>query len=169
MDKEYISSRLVLALAEPQYDEAPDKFAQKILQVLEPTTCGALPQSWQNIKTLADVHHWLRTQLNDAQLFTVTHCHNRALLGLAVVHEQGDEAYVGYVIAKQYWGRGFGSEALKALVAQYKEQNSITTLWAGVEKDNISSIKVLTKSGFSLSEGGHRDSNTLHYRLLLSN
>ncbi|WP_105168261.1 GNAT family N-acetyltransferase [Pseudoalteromonas sp. T1lg23B] len=163
------SSRLILTLARPQYDEHPDAVAQKIQQVLQPQTCVALPQSWQNINTLADAHRWLRTQLLEAQIYMVVHRTTSELLGVAVVHEQGEEAYIGYVIAKEHWGKGYASEALQTLVACYKEQATVKTLWAGVSKDNISSIKVLTKSGFELANSEHQDLDTRHYVLSLEN
>ncbi|CAM4002036.1 GNAT family N-acetyltransferase [Pseudoalteromonas byunsanensis] len=167
VNKEIMSSRLLIALARPQYDESPDEFAKKIQHVLQPQTCVSLPKSWQNINTLEDTHRWLHLQLAQAQLYTISNRQTSDLLGVAVLHEHSDEAYIGYVIANEYWGQGFASEALQTLIACYKEQTTIKTLVAGVDKDNIGSIKVLTKSGFTQVHCEHNDSNTLHYTFSL--
>ena len=62
-----------------------------------------------------------------------------------------DESYsteIGYGITDSFQGCGYASEAVSAITAWAFEQNVVSCINAEVEKDNISSIRVLEKSGF---------------------
>jgi RimJ/RimL family protein N-acetyltransferase len=62
-----------------------------------------------------------------------------------VVSWIGDEGrLVGYWISRKYWGRGIGTAALGAFLAEVTER----PLWALVHRDNAGSIRVLEKNGF---------------------
>ena len=58
---------------------------------------------------------------------------------------------IGYGIADNYQGCGYATEAVTAAVAWALNQNTINCVIAEVDKENISSIKVLKKSGFELT------------------
>ncbi|MCQ2211889.1 MAG: GNAT family N-acetyltransferase [Paludibacteraceae bacterium] len=55
---------------------------------------------------------------------------------------------IGYGISDSFQGCGYATEAVIAITAWAFEQNVVSCINAEVEKDNISSIRVLEKSGF---------------------
>ncbi|UFJ41584.1 GNAT family N-acetyltransferase [Brevibacillus humidisoli] len=63
---------------------------------------------------------------------------------------------IGYDLGKPYWGRGYMTEALRALVSHGFDQLDLNRIEALVEPGNTGSIKTLGKVGFQ-QEGLLRD------------
>ncbi len=60
----------------------------------------------------------------------------------------GRAAEVGYSLAKQHWGNGFGSEALHRLLEWLFEVQKVTRVHASLHPDNIRSAMLLERCGF---------------------
>ena len=60
-----------------------------------------------------------------------------------------EHAEVGYWIGKPFWGEGFATEALRAVVAHAFDAHGFTYVKAGHFVDNPRSQRVLGKLGFS--------------------
>lgn len=58
-------------------------------------------------------------------------------------------AEIGYGIAEDHQGRGYATEAVTAAVAWALEQNRINRVTAEVDRENIASVRVLEKAGFT--------------------
>ena len=71
------------------------------------------------------------------------------------------------MFGESYWGKGYASEVLIALIQYHKTQSNIRTLYTGVESGNIASIKVLEKCGFELNESEMAQEDNLFYELWL--
>ena len=74
---------------------------------------------------------------------------------------------VGYWIDRAFWGRGVATAALSAFLSLEQTR----TLYAGVAKHNVASIRVLQKCGFKLSnsvEETSNDADASHVLLLLT-
>ena len=56
----------------------------------------------------------------------------------------------GYVLAPQAWGRGFASEALKAVIEAAFAEPLLVRVQASCHPDNAASLRVLEKNGFEL-------------------
>ncbi len=56
---------------------------------------------------------------------------------------------IGYMIAEDFRKRGYGAEAVEALVQWAEEQDDVFFVDADVEPDNVASIKLLEKCGFN--------------------
>jgi len=78
-------------------------------------------------------------------------------------HNYGD---IGYLIGREYWGKGYATESIKTIVKFAFDVMELNKVWAGVYETNIGSIKALTKAGFIeegrqkrhyLSEGKYMD------------
>lgn len=54
---------------------------------------------------------------------------------------------IGYAVEPPYWGLGYATEAVAAMVA-WAKQTGAGTIKASTEKDNVASQKVLLKNGF---------------------
>ncbi|WP_305513296.1 GNAT family N-acetyltransferase [Methanobrevibacter sp. V14] len=59
-----------------------------------------------------------------------------------------DSAELGYWIGSQYQGRGYASEASKALISRAFNQLNIKRIFATYKSENIQSKRVLEKLGF---------------------
>ena len=55
---------------------------------------------------------------------------------------------LGYLLAEQAWGRGLASELVGGFVCWYEANPAIRHLVAGVDQDNVASVRVLEKNGF---------------------
>jgi RimJ/RimL family protein N-acetyltransferase len=77
---------------------------------------------------------------------------DRALLGCSgLSFETEYRASTGYVLARKAWGRGFASEALRAMSA-LAESLDVQRLYALCHTDHSASVRVLERCGF-LREG----------------
>ena len=56
-------------------------------------------------------------------------------------------ADIGYVIGRNHWGRGYVTEAAKAMVDWAIHLDSIYRVWAVCDVENIASSRVLEKVG----------------------
>lgn len=55
---------------------------------------------------------------------------------------------VGYWLGQTFWGRGVGSQVVRALVGEAFARPEITRVFAKVHADNPASMRVLEKNGF---------------------
>ncbi|MCW5940835.1 MAG: GNAT family N-acetyltransferase [Fimbriimonadaceae bacterium] len=87
--------------------------------------------------------HWAKIRADDAN-------HNRTIVvgetvvGSAASYVMFGERQVCYGIGREFWGRGYATQALVALLAEVTER----PLFARVVADNAGSIRVLEKCGF---------------------
>ena len=69
-------------------------------------------------------------------------------------------AEIGYGLAPEYWGKGYATEAVRALIRWAASQNGVRCIEAETDPDNIASQRVLEKCGFvptgALGEEGPR-------------
>ncbi len=62
--------------------------------------------------------------------------------------DRKNECEIGYSIGRRFWGQGLGKEIVNTLLKTIEEQQSIDTVVAWSNKENIASIKILEKIGF---------------------
>lgn len=58
---------------------------------------------------------------------------------------------IGYWIGRQYWGRGYATEAVSLMLRYGFEWLGLNKVWARVYEYNKASIRVLEKNGFRLA------------------
>ena len=108
----------------------------------DPADRGAFDAHWKKI--LADKGITIRTILYDGQV-----------AGSVLCHSWGGEPEISYWLGREYWGKGIATQSL-ALFLQVVTRRPLT---ARVAKDNIASIRVLEKNGFTLTGEGKWFSN----------
>jgi RimJ/RimL family protein N-acetyltransferase len=69
------------------------------------------------------------------------------VIGLAP-HQDGQSAELGYYVGRTHWGRGFATEAGRAIVRLGTEDIGYRRLTSGYYTDNPASGRVLAKLGF---------------------
>jgi ribosomal-protein-alanine N-acetyltransferase len=72
---------------------------------------------------------------------------------------------IGYSIVPEFQCRGFATELVRALVRRVISTPGVTRVIAHTSPDNIGSVKVLERCGFSVAGPG-RESGSLQYVLL---
>ncbi len=112
--------------------------------------------------------HWARirsdkTNINRTVLF------NGQVAGNIACFRDFGEPEIGYWLGREFWGRGIATRALAALLRQLPER----PLYARVAQDNIASLRVLQKCGFTITgeDSGYapaRGEVTAEYVLTLS-
>lgn len=90
--------------------------------------------------------HWGKV-LADHSIIKKAVLYRGRLAGNIVCFEQGGKSLVGYWIGMEFWGKGIASRALTMFLDHVKQR----PIYARVAKHNAGSIRVLEKSGFSLS------------------
>ncbi|KFK39550.1 hypothetical protein AALP_AA3G258600 [Arabis alpina] len=103
-----------------------------------------LEEAQQHILTKAIPHPWRRSisLLND----------RRSIGYVSVKPDSGDSrcrAHLGYAVAREFWGRGIATEAVRmALNQAFKDFPEVVRIQAVVEVENKASQRVLEKVGF---------------------
>lgn len=88
---------------------------------------------------------WTRI-LGDETITKKTIVFDGHVAGNVVSFERSGKTEVGYWIGKEYWGKGIATRAL----SKFLDHVETRPLYAGVAKDNTSSIRVLEKCGFTI-------------------
>lgn len=99
----------------------------------DPSDRGAFDAHWEKI--LADEKIPIQTILFDDQV-----------AGSVLSYEMEGDREVSYWVGRDFWGRGIATQALILYLEIIKER----PLYARAAKDNIGSIRVLEKCGFTL-------------------
>ena len=67
------------------------------------------------------------------------------------------EVEVAYMLTKEYWGQGLGTEAARAILQYGFEQLRLSRLICLIDRDNQASIKVAQKIGMTFEKEGEDD------------
>ncbi|MDX1536280.1 GNAT family N-acetyltransferase [Arsukibacterium sp.] len=111
----------------------------------DPPTEAELQQKFQHRLTPWHnaAEHWL--------CLTITLRETGQAIGVTGLCLTSGVAEVGYLLLPQFYGKGFGSESLAALVDWAKTTQGIIKFKAVVTEGNVGSERVLEKVGFSLA------------------
>jgi len=90
--------------------------------------------------------HWSKI-LGDEGITIMTILFEGDVAGSILSHGWFGEPEVSYWLGKEYWGKGIATEALAAFMGHIKTR----PLYARAAKDNVASIRVLEKRGFTIS------------------
>jgi [ribosomal protein S5]-alanine N-acetyltransferase len=110
--------------------------------------------SWKPHASVASVAAFLNVQIDGWEKgggFRYEICLKGAdsPVGSIVLRPEGHKVCFGYVLAKQYWGRGLMAEALKFLVDWSLAQPGVHRAYAYCDVENSSSARVMEKVGMT--------------------
>ena len=91
--------------------------------------------------------HAPRREAGTAYIFAITM--NRDLTGVVGIHQQQGDFVLGYWLGVPYWGRGFMSEAVAAIVNFAFTALALPRLMSGHFAENDRSARILQKAGFT--------------------
>jgi ribosomal-protein-alanine N-acetyltransferase len=83
--------------------------------------------------------YWIFTRADD----------DRAIGGISC-QITGDSAEIGFLLARRHWGKGWATDATKAVAGWARSCLALNRLHATCDAENLASARVLEKAGFSL-------------------
>ena len=108
---------------------------------------------WAPHRSLAETEEFLRRVTESPDLgsdyhWGITEAGDDTLRGMIALRPRGYKAEVGYVLARPFWGRGYMTEALRAVLEFAFSLPNMYRVWATCDAENIASARVLEKAGF---------------------
>lgn len=104
--------------------------------------------------TRAECEHWIRVTLNNYEvrgygMFALLDHESSEVVGFCgLVHPGGQtEAEIKYALKRKFWGKGFATEAVAALLPWGADRLGIDHVIATVAPENMASQRVLLKAG----------------------
>ena len=108
---------------------------------------------WEPHQSVADTEEFLQA-CDDAWDLGIGHrpwaierANDPRLIGMIGVTLQARRAEVGYVLARDVWGHGYMTEALRAVIAHCLDTDAIDRVWAVADVDNPASCRVMERAG----------------------
>jgi RimJ/RimL family protein N-acetyltransferase len=97
-----------------------------------------------------DAEAWIESHASKPRDLHYT-IHRERLIGCVSIGIDDDKADLGYWLAEPWHGRGFMTEAARALIAYAFETQGITAITSCVFADNPRSLRTQEKLGFSVT------------------
>lgn len=116
-----------------EYQKEPEAVFMAAFTAKDPSDRGAFDAFWARIRASAKVI--IRTIVSEDQV-----------VGSVLSYEDEGRPEVSYWIGKEYWGQGLATRALRKFLA---EVDTRRPMYARAAKDNIGSLRVLEKCGFT--------------------
>jgi RimJ/RimL family protein N-acetyltransferase len=82
------------------------------------------------------------------------------LVGMVEARVDSHRIELGYVVVRRFWGNGFATEAVRAVVDWAAAEPAVKCVWGYTDVDNRASIRVLEKA--SLSRAGLLEGWAVH-------
>lgn len=108
---------------------------------------------WEPHRSIDDTEEFLRACADAWDLgighrawIIARHDDPRAM-GMIGVTVQARRAEVGYVLARDAWGHGYMTEALRAVIDHCFESDALDRVWAVADVDNDASSRVMERAG----------------------
>lgn len=169
----FMTERLSVSHAMDLYLENQTQLTAEVIELLTPQVVKTLPEEWHNITTAEQALSWLQARFTESDVLMIHDKPSDHVIGFMFTYdsktEDGHEAVnIGYLLGEGHWRKGYASEVLKGLVDHYKTSSEVEVLYAGVEVDNVGSIRVLEKTGFTASSQAPKNNKSLFYELKLN-
>jgi ribosomal-protein-alanine N-acetyltransferase len=108
--------------------------------------------SWRRHRSPEEAREFLRRALTAIEHsqelhWVITARDSERVLGTIGLLLQGHRVELGCVLARPHWGRGFATEAARAIVDWALARPEIHRVWAVCNVDNLASATVLEKVG----------------------
>jgi len=108
--------------------------------------------SWPTHQTLKDTNAFLRYAINawdsgtDYSFAIRLKESNRLIGSIGVINEDGKLQF-GYVFSSTQWNKGYATEVCLRLMSLLRNQKGVYRIQSFVDSENVSSARVLIKSG----------------------
>jgi len=108
--------------------------------------------TWRPHRTVADgeepsAHRLAAWESGKYFSWVITLRDGGELMGMISVRPVEWRVDLGYVLGREWWGRGYMTEAVRAVVDYALSEPEVFRVWAVCDVDNIASARVLEKAG----------------------
>lgn len=108
--------------------------------------------SWQAHQSLDETRDYVRSCLlawetGKAFNWVIEHRQENRLMGMIIARVDPEKWELGFVLSRRYWGEGYMTEAVKAVVDWAQRRGGIYRVWAVCDVDNLASARVMEKAG----------------------
>ena len=136
-----------LVLRRPRLSDADDIFDH---YAADPAVTRYV--TWRPHRDRSEVGPFLQSQLarwdsGEAFSWAITRPSEDRVIGMIGCRIREHAADIGYVVSRSYWGRGYATEAAKAVVDWAESLDTIFRVWAVCDVANKGSARVLEKVG----------------------
>ncbi len=112
-----------------------------------------------SIHTYGDEQKWISNlgSRESDMVFSIAENAEQSMVGLIGLHQldfHNGTGYVGYVLSREHWNKGYVTEAVSLVVEFSFKRLNLRKLHSSVFEPNIGTMKVLLKNGFK--ESGRR-------------
>jgi ribosomal-protein-alanine N-acetyltransferase len=109
---------------------------------------------WQPHREIKETTDFLvgclaRWESGEELTWGITQKDNDRVIGMVACRIRGHAVDIGYVLARQYWSRGYMTEAVRAVVEWAARLEPIFRIWAVCDTGNSASARVLEKVGMA--------------------
>lgn len=134
-----------------QFEDADASALYEIMRKLE------VMYAWEHGFNLEETREWITHQKKCYQqkgfgFLAVLLKETSALIGQAGLHSSGIEGQlvteIGYIFDNSVWGKGYATEAAKALVQVAFDTLGVDKLYCTMRPENLPSVKVAERLGF---------------------
>jgi len=169
------TERLLINCVKPQIldDDSKRLYTLKVLELLTPAVTSSLPSEWQNLTSYEDASKWWQQRIEESSFLSIQLKSNNEIIGFVFLYDDETQKtpldlHIGYLLGASYWAKGYGSELIKGLVNWAYLDKHIHSLIGGVAINNIGSIKVMEKNGFSRSKLDSPDKNVIFLEYVIN-
>lgn len=125
---------------------------------------------WEPHKNIDESYRVLQTFIKSEEVWAIEYRENGAVIGSIGLHEDKKRAnakskMLGYVLSKDYWGKGIMTEAVKSVIGYVFGSTDIEIISVYHYPFNIRSKNVIEKCGFRY-EGTLRSASRLYNGML---
>jgi [ribosomal protein S5]-alanine N-acetyltransferase len=111
--------------------------------------------TWRPHRTLADgeepaAHRLAAWEAGEYFCWVITLRDDGELTGMISIRPDAWRVDLGYVLGRRWWGRGYMTEAVRAVVDYVLSEREVFRVWAVCDVDNLASARVLEKAGLRL-------------------
>ena len=141
-------------------------FLVSMMGLLTVNVVENLPPSFHHINCTSSVQIWLDKLTADGRLMITKLKGECEPIGLVFLSAESiDTMHIGYLLGEAYWGNGYATEILSGLLDFIESEGRITHLIAGVASDNLASMALLKKLGFSNRSSEENGTLFFEYRV----
>lgn len=124
----------------------------------------------ENKKDLQNILKFYDTPGNDFWVWAIELINSQDFIGtIALVRNQKAEHEIGYRLLKEYWKQGYGKEVTNGLIKHAFEQMKLKEIVAYVDKENITSVRILDSTFNFIKEIYNEQDNCIDRYYKLSN
>ena len=150
------------------------KFIERIISILTPDVTVSLPGDWRKVNSSNSAKKWLNDRDQESAVLAIEHIQNGLVAGFLFLNEEYShqtgliDLRIGYLLSRETWGKGLGSELIEGLVAWCEKAGNVSSITGGIEVSNKASIRILEKNGFKIATGANPPEGTVFFKRLLS-